>query len=135
MDGPLVSAGRSVGRQPGSLQRPVLKLAHRTQLGKGLFPLVLQAHMGRHGVTHQQPRINWYGVPAEALIKELEDLLQKSDKSQGEGGEAAGLPRQRLLEIRGFLIYVARTYRWLNPYLKGLHNTIDGWRPDQNEGG
>ena len=35
------------------------------------------------------------------------------------------IPRQRLLEIRGFLNYVVRTYPWINPYLKGLHLTID----------
>ena len=45
------------------------------------------------------------------------------------------LLRQRLLEIRGFLNYVVRTYPWMNPYLKGLHLTIDGWREDRNSGG
>ena len=35
----------------------------------------------------------------------------------------------RLLQIRGFLGYFARTYRWGNPYMKGLHLTVDGWRP------
>ena len=39
--------------------------------------------------------------------------------------------RQRLLEIQGFLNYVVRTYLWLNPYLKGLYLTIDGWREDR----
>ena len=42
------------------------------------------------------------------------------------------LLRQRLLEIRGFLNYVVRTYPWLNPYTKGLHLTIDGWRDDRD---
>ena len=37
------------------------------------------------------------------------------------------LPLQRLLEIRGFLLYVVRTYTWLNPYMKGLHLTVDSW--------
>ena len=30
--------------------------------------------------------------------------------------------------IRGFLIYVAKTYKWMMNYLKGLHITIDVWR-------
>ena len=35
----------------------------------------------------------------------------------------------KILEcIRGFLIYVARTFKWMTPYLKGLHLTIDVWR-------
>ena len=38
------------------------------------------------------------------------------------------VPRQRLLEIKGFLNYVVQTYLWMNPYLKGLHLIIDGWR-------
>ena len=47
----------------------------------------------------------------------------------------ASLPRERLEQIRGFLIYVARTYRWMTPYLKGLHLTIDGWRPGRDADG
>jgi hypothetical protein len=38
------------------------------------------------------------------------------------------LPLKRLMQVRGFLLYVTRTYRYLTPYLKGLHLTIDGWR-------
>ncbi len=45
------------------------------------------------------------------------------------------LPLQRLLVIRGFLIYVVRTYPWLNPYIKGLHLTIDSWRPGREKSG
>ena len=45
------------------------------------------------------------------------------------------LPRQRFLEIQGFLNYVVRTYPWLNPYTKGLHLTIGGWRNDQDPEG
>jgi hypothetical protein len=33
-----------------------------------------------------------------------------------------------LLVVRGFLNYVVCTYTWLNPYIKGLHLTIDSWR-------
>lgn len=43
--------------------------------------------------------------------------------------------RKRLEQIRGFLIYVSRTYPWMPPYLKGLHLTIDSWRPGRNEQG
>ena len=45
------------------------------------------------------------------------------------------LPLQRLLEIQGFLMYVARTYTWLNPYIKGLYLTVDSWRPGRAEDG
>ncbi len=39
------------------------------------------------------------------------------------------LPLGCLLQIRGFLMYVVRTYPWINPYMKALHLTIDSWRP------
>ncbi len=34
-----------------------------------------------------------------------------------------------LLSDRGYLIYVARTYTTMRPYLKGLNLTVDRWRP------
>ena len=38
------------------------------------------------------------------------------------------MDRARLEAIRGLLVYSARTYRDMNPYLKGLHLTLDSWR-------
>ena len=32
-------------------------------------------------------------------------------------------------------MYVVRTYPWINPYMKGLHLTIDSWRPFQGTDG
>ena len=49
------------------------------------------------------------------LILELSTLLREGK-----------LPQKRLERIHGFLIYVSRTFRWMTPYLKGLHLTIDG---------
>ncbi len=39
------------------------------------------------------------------------------------------LPLGRLLQIWGCLMYVVQTYPWINPYMKGLHLTIDIWQP------
>ena len=50
-------------------------------------------------------------------------------------GDKAKLPRQRLLEIGSFLNYLVRTYAWLSPFMKGMHNMIDRWRYDQDSGG
>ena len=52
------------------------------------------------------------------LIREMADMVEQDC-----------LPLARLLQIRGFLMYVVRTYPWINPYMKGLHLTIDSWRP------
>ena len=37
--------------------------------------------------------------------------------------------------IRGLLVYVARTYRDMNPYLKRMHLTLDSWRPYRDKDG
>ena len=62
-----------------------------------------------------------------SLILELFEMIETASNP------ASRVPHQRLLEIRGFLNYVVRTYPWLNPYLKGLHLTIDGWREGREE--
>lgn len=71
----------------------------------------------------------------QALIRELASLVRTAAAEKDKESKAARIPRQRLLEIRGFLNYVVRTYSWLNPYLKGMHNTIDGWRRDYDDDG
>ena len=43
--------------------------------------------------------------------------------------------RARMEFIRGLLVYVSRTYRDMNPYLKGVHLTLDSWRPYIDGGG
>ena len=46
-----------------------------------------------------------------------------------------GIPFKELLSCRGFLIYVSRTYTPFKPYLRGLHKTIDSWRPFRDKDG
>ena len=36
---------------------------------------------------------------------------------------------------RGYLIYVSRTYPAMVPYLKGIHQTLDSWRPHRGRDG
>jgi hypothetical protein len=45
------------------------------------------------------------------------------------------MSRKRLEEIRGFLVYVTRTYIGMAPYLIGLHMTIDSWRAGRDSEG
>ena len=51
------------------------------------------------------------------LVLELETLMREDR-----------VPHKRLEYIRGFLIYMARNFKWMTPYLKGPHLNIDGWR-------
>jgi hypothetical protein len=57
-----------------------------------------------------------------AQLKWMSDHLQDSK----------GLDGKRMKSIRGFLVYVARTYTSMVPYLKGIHATIDSWRKNRN---
>jgi len=45
------------------------------------------------------------------------------------------LNRKDLERKRGVLVHVQRTYPAMTPYLKGLHQTIDSWRPDRDAEG
>jgi hypothetical protein len=45
------------------------------------------------------------------------------------------IPFKTLESHRGFLIYIVRTYPAINPYLKGIHLTLDSWRPWRKDDG
>jgi hypothetical protein len=62
--------------------------------------------------------------------------------SQGEHEEDVALecpeghiPHKKIESIRGFLVYVARTYPTMVPYLKGIHLTLDSWRVNRGSDG
>ena len=40
-----------------------------------------------------------------------------------------GMSRERMDSIRGFLVYVSSTYKYMTPYLKGVNLTLDSWIP------
>ncbi len=42
---------------------------------------------------------------------------------------------KQLESYRGFLVYLSRTYPVMNAYLKGIHLTLDSWRPWWKEDG
>ena len=53
----------------------------------------------------------------------------------GSSGDPPSLPRKDLERARGFLVYVALTYTTMTPYLRGIHLTLESWRPDRDEDG
>lgn len=65
------------------------------------------------------------------VLAEIRGLFEQGAGTDGE----VWLPRAILESGRGFLVYVARTYTSMIPYLKGLHLTIDSWRPHRDEDG
>jgi hypothetical protein len=60
--------------------------------------------------------------------RRLVDETVEEAKSSADGL----LDRKKLESVRGFLLYVTRTYPSVVPYLKGFHNTLDGWRKDRD---
>ena len=49
--------------------------------------------------------------------------------------ETGELNHKALEKKRGFLVYVTRTYPCMVPYLKGIHLTLDSWRPNRGSDG
>jgi hypothetical protein len=46
-----------------------------------------------------------------------------------------GIDHKLLERKRGFLLHMVQTYPALNPYLKGVHGTLDYWRRNRDENG
>jgi len=90
------------------------------------------------------------GAWAGALVRSLEEegigisvSQEKWDKTRRIIGKWLNeiersdikLEHKALERDRGFLVYVARTFRPLRPYLKGIHLTLDSWRKGRDEHG
>jgi hypothetical protein len=56
------------------------------------------------------------------------DIIEELSKTQQ-------LNHKELEKKRGFLIYVTRTFPAMVPYLKGIHQTLEMWRPNRDEDG
>lgn len=44
----------------------------------------------------------------------------------------SNLQYKPLERLRGFFVHLMRTYPVISPYLKGIHLTLDGWRPNRD---
>jgi hypothetical protein len=58
-------------------------------------------------------------LKAKGMVAWIKLSIQSSDL----------IDHKTLESYRGFLIYVSRTYPAIVPYLKGIHLTLDSWRP------
>jgi hypothetical protein len=66
-------------------------------------------------------------MKAKALLQdEVLDLLDKDPEN---------VPRKRMEQIRGFLMYTTRMYVGMTPYMIGFHMVIDSWRRGQDREG
>ena len=64
---------------------------------------------------------------AKIFIEELKSIIDK--------GEEEEIPFKFLERGRGFMVYFCRTYTSFVLYLKGIHLTLDSWRPNRNAEG
>ena len=66
-------------------------------------------------------------------------LKQEINKCQGpaviDPNIQTDIHHKELERRRGFLVYVSRTYPSMVPYLKGIHQTLDGWREGRDNDG
>jgi hypothetical protein len=77
--------------------------------------------------------IRWLAKKIGILGDQWSGLIPEDEDSKE--APAGSLPFKQSERIRGFLIYVSRTYKAMVPYLKGLHLTLDAWRPNRDEEG
>ncbi len=78
----------------------------------------------KDGVQGSVPQGKW--DKCRAILRQDLDALRRGHTS---------MDRAALESHRGFLNHLARTYGWINPYLKGYHLTLDAWRPYREEDG
>ena len=80
--------------------------------------------------TKTRESINWF-----TQFSEMKNVKECSLEHYNGSCPTGHIPHKRALSLRGFLVYVSRTYRGFVPYLKGLHLSLDSWRPNRDEDG
>jgi hypothetical protein len=103
---------RQLSREPG----PWARVASHSKAGEPVYKLVTQVRWDK----------------TKRVLVSITDFFC-SGISGGAYWDMA--PRARLESARGLLIYVPWMYTSMIPDLKGLHLTIDSWRPNRDEDG
>lgn len=107
------------------------------------------SHYGCQDATRKRrlPRLSpgaWAGSVIESTDREVYKRVSQArwDKAKACLARVLGkinhhdpkrIPRKDHESIRSFLVYVATTYEMLTPYLRGIHHTLDSWRPKRDE--
>jgi hypothetical protein len=60
---------------------------------------------------------------ANRMLAKMDELLTESEM----------VDHKVLERTQGFLVYAARTYKPMAPFILGFHLTIDSWRPGRDE--
>lgn len=74
-----------------------------------------------------------YGTCSQERWNKTRQIIQRlTSIAQNQGGRCL---HKQLMSDRGFLVYMARAFPAMRPYLKGIHLTIDSWRPGRDSDG
>ena len=74
-----------------------------------------------------------HGLVSQEIWDKTQRLIAEMVGMEREGRD--GMARARMDSIRRFLVYVSRTYMDTNHYLKGVHLTLEIWKPYRDEEG
>ena len=81
--------------------------------------------------TKTRTLIRWIGARVGLWDEGSELLLTEEEKaSMRVATSECWINHKRMESARGFLVYVANTFKAMIPYLKGIHLTLDSWRRD-----
>lgn len=75
-----------------------------------------------------------YSLSSEKQWSKARELIQEATELLDLRVDGL-IPHHRLLQIRGFLVYVLRSYPWMPPYLKGMPLTVEAWKPGRDKEG
>jgi len=83
-----------------------------------------------------QGLIRWIAGSVGLRDAVSEQILSEEEKEAMVGTSSASWINHKKLEsARGFLVYVANTFKAMVPYLKGIHLTLDSWRDHRDRDG
>jgi hypothetical protein len=81
-----------------------------------------------------QTYVRWLASCVGKVNEVSARVLSEEELLKAKSHDLESLINHKKLEsCRGFLVYVSNTYRAMIPYLKGIHLTVDSWRPDRDK--
>ena len=105
-------------REPSQEPGPWAGVVVHLRPGKPVYKLITQSRWDK----------------TKRILNHLKKSYNRAEHEAAElGNQEIWLSRSELESARGFLIYVTQTYTAMVPYLKGIHLTIDSWRPHRDK--
>jgi hypothetical protein len=75
------------------------------------------------------------GIGVQCALDKWRKAKQLLEDIQTEISTTGALIHKDLEKKRGFFVHLQRTYPCLTPFLKGMHLTLDSWRPNRTQEG